>query len=86
MKDKTLIEIVAFILLIGIGVVVSCLEFKVRRLEWKVETLESAIEIMTKPIAISEWIASSTNRVVITRDPIDNMPMYSVEMNGGLTR
>ena len=70
----------------GGGVIVARLESKVRCLEWKAERLDRTIELMTKPMAISEWVASSTNRVEITRDPIDNMPMLSVEVNGGLVR
>lgn len=86
MKDVTFLEFCAFVLILGMGVIVARLESKVRCLEWKAERLDRTIEIMTKPMAISEWVASSTNRVTITRDPIDNMPMYGVDMNGRLTQ
>lgn len=48
----------------------------------RVDKLKQEFERMNKPINIEEYI--TTNRVWITHDPIDNMPMYSVDNNGGL--
>ena len=48
----------------------------------RIDKLKQEFERMNKPINIEEYI--TTNRVWITRDPIDNMPMYSVDNNGGL--
>ena len=77
-KDITIYEFCAWILLLGTALIVGCLESRVKSLEWKVEILE----IITN----SKWNVSSTNRVTITRDPIDNMPMYGVDTNGRLTQ
>lgn len=78
-KDITIYELCAWVLLLGMALIVGCLESKVKRLEWKVEILE----IITN----SKWnVASTTNSVTITRDPIDNMPMYGVDTNGRLTQ
>ena len=77
-KDITIYELCAWVLLLGMALIVGCLESKVKRLEWKVEILE----IITN----SKWNVASTNSVTITRDPIDNMPMYGVDTNGRLTQ
>ena len=74
MKDITIYEFCAWVLLLGMALIVGCLESSVKRLEWKVEILET--------ITNSKWNVASTNRVTITRDPIDNMPMYGVDTNG----
>ena len=78
MKDITIYEFCAWVLLLGMALIVGCLESKVKRLEWKVDILET--------ITYSKWNVASTNRVTITRDPIDNIPMYVVDTNGRLTQ
>ena len=58
--------------------------WEVKDLRWRVKRLEDKIETMTKPISIEEYI--TTNRVWITMDPVDNMPMIGVGVNGELVR
>lgn len=55
---------------------------EVKDLRLRVKRLEDKIETMSKPISLEEYIA--TNRVWITRDPIDNMPMFGVDIDGRL--
>lgn len=90
MKGRFLIGVLTFVLAFvlafgmgfGMGAVVSRLHLEVKDLRWRVKRLEGKIETMTKPISIEEYI--TTNKVWITRDPTDNMPMYGVDNNGGL--
>lgn len=84
MKNVTFCELCAFLLMLGMWVVVSRLDLKVKDLRGRVERLEDKIETMTKPISLEEYI--TTNRVWITRDPVDNMPMIGVDIDGRLVQ
>jgi hypothetical protein len=48
----------------------------------RIDELERTIKKMNSPINIEDIV--TTNRIYIMRDPLDNMPMYGVDPNGGL--
>ena len=60
----------------------NALAYNVEELRLRIKRLEDKIETMFKPISIEDYIA--TNRIWITRDPLDNMPMIGMDQNGAI--